>query len=397
MHRTTRLTVAAVLAVLPLAACSGSVEGVASPSATSAPASPPAAAGPLDEVAGSAPASEIGGDGAELAAVAAGPDGRGVLLVEPADGPLLLAREDDEGWATTALPGLSAVDAGDTGLAVGPDGTAVLLTVTGGGGLQLTTVGADDEVGSEEVAAPAEYADVRWALGPDGSTAWLAAQDRDGAWTLLALDVAAAEVTGEQELSLGSLGAHVASVAVTPDGEQVLLTADVETDASGTRQRSVLQRFGAGLAPAGEVPLTDDVSNVGPVTADAAGTAYVALLQGGVSAAEPVLAVLAVPAGASSPTEVAGFPGLTYVRSLAVDPAGRYAYLGGLVNGSSPSALTVTTIELGGTAAAPTVVEVCSGGGIFSAAALAPAADRLVAIGQCDAVADDEDQVWIVE
>ncbi|MGY1747511.1 hypothetical protein [Blastococcus sp. SYSU D00695] len=377
----------AVLATVGLAGCVSSVEGrvqaVGGGADESVIADPPYAFGPLDELTETASAADVAGPDAEIFDVGVADGGRAVLLLAADDGPLQVARDAPGGWRSNDLPGLGEIDGGDSQLAVADDGTAVVVTRERDV-LVVSAVSPAGDVDTAEVADAllAEREVLTWGLSRDGATLVAAVGTGAGdAWTLLAVDVPSGEVTARQELPFpGAPGASVAHVAV--GREQVVLVADVETEPSGTAQTSVLRRFTPDLEPVDEVALSAGTSNVGPLTLDDGGTAYVALVEGGVQAPEPTLQVLEVRLTATEPLVAASFPGLDYVRSLDVDPIGRYGYLGGLTNGATGTALTVTAVDLGGGGDEPRVVPVCDDG-LFRDAAIDTGAGGLVAIGEC--------------
>ncbi|MGY1772226.1 hypothetical protein [Blastococcus sp. SYSU D00813] len=393
-----RLLPALVLAVLVAAGCdSGPEPGSAGSGADETPPfDPPYLFGPLDDVGAEHRAADVGGAGAELFDVAVAGQTDAVLLVGTAQGALEVARQQSGGWRRAVLPELDAADGDDSGVAVDEDdGTAVVVTRVRDG-LVVSTVTSTGTVRTAEVtdSALAGSGPAVWGTTPDGATVYAAVSDDDGAWTLVSVGVEAGEVEDRRPLEAPSpSGLRVTGVAA--DDERVVVVADVDTDAAGTAHTSVLRRFATDLEPRDEVALSAGPSDAGPVVLDAGGTAYVPVVEGGVTGPAPALLLMRVHDFGTEPGEEARFPGQTYVRSVSTDPAGEYVYLGGLVNGASTTALTVTAVHVG-SHDEPVVVPLCPDG-LFRGAAVAAGAVVLVAIGECDTSAGDPEwRAWTI-
>ena len=179
--------------------------------------------------------------------VVANPDGKRIYVVLDGLGVDVL---DAANLALVQRVELPLADEGRDnphGLAISPDGTALLVSSgTAGGSVHLIRL--IDYSTLPVFTADAGRAPLGVAFHPDGSQAFVAVADANGADELVTLDAASASV-----LQRATVGAKATGIAVTPDGQRVFVSnqgADSVT-AYDTVNRKVLGSTPVGAAPTG--------------------------------------------------------------------------------------------------------------------------------------------------
>jgi hypothetical protein len=372
------LAVVAVAAVLT--ACTSAPD-------TTNPASPtPVPTGAFGTVVGSAPV-DTGSTESDIIAVAVNADGAPIVLAvrDPQlDEPLLLVRPESDD--TVELLGQNTVWSSAT-LHLADDGT-VVVTGYSDRRYAITRVAPDGVQTTVPVAVdlpPDGVGTTTTALSPDGGTLYLGYIDlRLRTTHLVALDTTTGAVTAEHTFA-GDQPGLTAVTALAVAGDQLLATVDRGLDESNDAETAFLARFALpDLRAVGEVQLVDGLASSSHLVMHD-GTAHLTLTTGDFHTDDGDLRLLSV-APDGRITEVAVFEGEKFVDALAVDPAGEWAYLGGLDNGDDESELTVTPVDLHGEIDADPVT-VCEG---FQVEGLAidPAGERLVVGTDCREGAD---------
>ncbi|WP_409331898.1 SMP-30/gluconolactonase/LRE family protein [Trujillonella humicola] len=359
-----------VLGVAALLLAAGCTASPAPPSGADRPAvtQPAADGGALDTVAGSLPVPERG----TLTTpedVAVGPDGEPVLLFAvdvDAGGPLAVVRPTArDGWAEVVLDAYDR-PIRESGLDVAPDGTVVVAGWTGGS-VAVSRIAPDGTVSTVAVTAglrPDTDLVSATALSPDGTTLYLAVHRVGEPLRLLAVDAGTGAVTVERVVPSTGQGSNRAdAIAVAADGT-VFVGLDTHTAPEGA-QTAELARFSPALEPAGTVPLLPGTPayDVRRLAVTPEGAAVLVVHDGAIGDEANVLALVLVAPGAATATRVATVSEEQVVDSLAVDPEGRFAYLGGLRQPIGADAVTVTAVDLATGRAGPGV-PLCAGSSV---------------------------------
>jgi hypothetical protein len=384
-----------LLGPLLLAGCTSTIEGSASPAEA-----PSSSDGPLAQLREDVDLGISASSGGRLVGARVDADGTPVAVTLTEDYQVQVVRGTGPGEPTTIAAfgdtgqvegmtltedgtlvtvGYAGEDSDPSVVRISPDDTASVLTMTGPGA-------EDDGI---------FYALDTVAFSADGATAVLARTIEEhtpattistGEVEVRTVDTTTGQVSAPVRVRVtdpAARGSNAPRFAIqdidrTPDGGAVLAV-DVP-DAGGT-VTAQLVRFGADLSGGDLVTVQEGLSGDDPryIAVDDTGRVY------STASSEERVTLLAVDPGSTEVVEVGRIDQSNYVGGLAVDPAGGWAYLTGMVDLDRGEKVTIVSLESG-----EVVVEtaVCDSG-FLDAPVLGPTGSTLVVSGDC--LDDDPD------
>ena len=295
---------------------------------------------------------------------------------------------------TLVIVGYAGEDSEPSVVRVAPDDSVQVLPLTGPGTADTQFYSAMDAVG----------------FTPDGRTAVLAwaVDDYSQGYPLMTgelqvwrLDTTTGELSAGVRVPVAQAGARVPGEASPLSVRDVIGTTDggatVAVDAvTGTGSAAQLVRFDAQLTAAPPVTVAADapVDDRRFLAADAAGTVYVTLTTGdGTSSSGTVTQqVVSLPAGATEPSVLVTLPDQALNSGLAVDAAGEWAYLTGLLSADYTERVSALDLRTGRLGPEVTVCEQ----GYAGEPVLNATGTTLAVSAQCGGTAADQLHVYLL-